>query len=397
MKNISLKTQTLILIISMVLLASVPLIFCFLGASQSLSSLGTDPRIERSLERSIDLASSQDEKQRNAEALKRYNQIKVLKNRIVRQVTLFSVIYSIIIIIISIITGYYFVTRITRPLVRLTEATKELARGKADVRIQEDSGGEVGVLVHSFNRMADDLKTAHRQREIAERRATWQHVARTIAHEITNPLTPIKLSTERMYEKFLMESRDFPEVIKSTTSTILNEIANLQKLVDTFHKYAKFPDPVFSPVSLTGVIRETSGLFTRPDIKIVCAFEDNSALVNIDKGQISEAIANLLKNAIEAIEAANRTDGEVTVGCEQNDKDIRISIMDNGCGIAKEDQERLFQPYFTTKTHGNGIGLALTERIVALNGGSISFESEQGKGTVFNIVFPLTKEGRGNG
>jgi two-component system, NtrC family, nitrogen regulation sensor histidine kinase NtrY len=389
MKNISLKTQTMILLILLILLATVPLIVYYLGTAQSLSSLGTDVQIENSLKRSIDLAPSLLDKEHGADALKRYSQIKVLKNRIVHQVIVFSAFYSAAVIVISLVLGYFFVSRITGPLTRLTDATKKLAHDELDITIKADAGGEVGILVNSFNKMAGDLKTARQQRAIAERRATWQHVARTIAHEIKNPLTPIKLSTERMYEKFLSESKDFPSVIKSTTNTILNEIENLQKLVDTFHRYAKFPDPVLSPESLQSIITETVALFTESPVKITSQINDDITPLLLDKGQIREALTNLIKNAVEAIQTTGRTDGAVMITCTTLSGAIQLCIKDNGCGIRQEDIKNLFQPYFTTKTHGNGIGLALTERIITLNGGSITFESKEGKGTTFTISFPI--------
>jgi two-component system nitrogen regulation sensor histidine kinase NtrY len=234
--------------------------------------------------------------------------------------------------------------------------------------------------------MADDLKIAREQRAMAERRATWQHVARTIAHEIKNPLTPIKLSTERMYEKYLMESNDFPEVIKSTTQTVLSEITNLQKLVDTFHRYAKFPDPVLKSESLSAIVEETAALFSGAPVPVTCTIEERLPGLFLDKGQIREALTNLIKNSIEAVEGTGRPP-LVEVSVFRQDGRVVLKVKDNGCGISGENQKRLFQPYFTTKKQGSGIGLALIERIVTLHGAMISVESREGIGTEMTIVF----------
>lgn len=386
--NFSLRTKTFALLILLVLLATVPLVAYYLQATQGLSALGTDLQIEQSLSRSLDRAQGPDEKHAAALALKKYEQIKVLKDRIVSQVLLFSIIYSVLIVLLSLAIGYIVVSRITRPLKSLTDATKKLGHDELDLRVEEKAGGEIGQLITSFNTMAADLKLAREQRAIAERRATWQNVARTIAHEIKNPLTPIKLSTERLYEKYLNGSKDFAEVIKSTTSTILSEIGNLQKLVDTFHKYARFPDPVPAPALLQAIVREVAALQGNDSVPVTVDIDETLPEVSVDKGQIKEALINLVKNGMEAVAATGKP-GTVAVSCKRNGRAIYLSVTDTGCGISEENRKKLFQPYFTTKKHGNGIGLALTERIITLNGGRITCESEEGRGATFTIVFDI--------
>jgi two-component system, NtrC family, nitrogen regulation sensor histidine kinase NtrY len=390
MNKLTLRTKTFILIGALVLLTTGPLVAYYLSAARSISALGTDPQIENSLSRCIDLSPGKNEKIAAAGALKKYGQIKVLKNRIVGQVIMFSIVYSIALIALALGIGYLLIARITRPLKELTMATRKIAEDKLDKKLPEDEGGEIGELIRAFNRMTDDLKTAREQRAIAERRATWQHVARTIAHEIKNPLTPIKLSTERMYEKYLLESADFGEVIKSTTTTILSEIANLQKLVDTFHRYAKFPDPVLSDERLEPIVRETAALFSSPALPVTCRIEEGLPVLRIDKGQIREALANLVKNGIEACDGLARK-GVVEIALFRGKSAVVLSVTDNGCGIPEENRVRLFQPYFTTKKQGSGIGLALIERIVTLHSAKIAVESDVNRGTDIKIFFPLNQ------
>lgn len=386
---LSLKTKTFVLLLLILLLSVIPLMIYYHNAMRALSDLGMDPAVEASLSKSIALSQSNTEKIVSADALKKYNQIKVLKNRIVGQVVAFSLVYSAVLFLISLAAGYFFISKITRPLEDLTEATHKLSRDQLDYKLREDAGGEVGRLVQSFNRMADDLKTARKHREIAERRATWQRVARTIAHEIKNPLTPIKLSTERLYDKYLNGSGDFPEVLKSTTQTILAEISNLQKLVDTFHRYAKFPDPVLKPESINQIIKGSVSLYESEDVSLTVQLAPDVPDLPLDHGQIKEALTNLIKNSMEAIQS-KQTKGVITL-VTKNEKDaVAVTVTDNGCGISPANQKKLFQPYFTTKEHGNGIGLALTERIISLNNGKITVESEQDQGTTFFIEFKKT-------
>jgi nitrogen fixation/metabolism regulation signal transduction histidine kinase len=388
LKNMSLKTKTFILLILIILLATLPLIFYYLKAMKGLTELGTDRDIEMSLQKSIDLEQSVQGKEKAALALKKYRQIKVLKSSIIKQVLVFSLFYFFAVILISIGLGFVFISKITRPLQKLSGAVKELAGDNLDITLYENIGGEIGYLIDSFNKMLSDLKVAREQRAIAERRATWQQVARTIAHEIKNPLTPIKLSTERMYDKFLNESKDFPTVIKSTSETILHEIDNLQKLVDTFHKYAKFPDPVLKTESINHIVTETIEMFKGENVEITENLDKDIPNLSLDKGQIRQAMTNFLKNAIQSFDGM-AAPGKIQVTSRREDEKVIVSVEDNGCGIPEENLRRLFQPYFTTKKHGSGIGLALTERIISLHGGKILCESKVGEGTKFTILFKM--------
>jgi two-component system nitrogen regulation sensor histidine kinase NtrY len=191
-----------------------------------------------------------------------------------------------------------------------------------------------------------------------------------------------------MYDKFLNGSKDFPEVIKSTTTTILSEIDNLQKLVDTFHQYAKFPDPMLKQESLNTIVEETLGLFGGEKAIILRELDASIPALSLDRGQIRQALTNLIKNSLQALTDVRR-EGFIKVKTMPDTDRVFLSVEDNGCGISEENRKRLFQPYFTTKKHGSGIGLALTERIISLHGGKIICASREGEGTVFKIILPL--------
>ncbi|MBD3420810.1 MAG: HAMP domain-containing protein [Chitinivibrionales bacterium] len=386
--HFSLKAKTFLLLIFIVLLATAPLIVYYVKTAQSLAELATDEQVEQVLRDAVDVGDGQELQNDAVLALRKYRQTEALWDGFLRHIMRVSIAYFIGVIIIALVIGYWFIERITKPLANLTNATQRLASGKLDFRIEESCGGEIGQLVRSFNTMADNLETARQEKIRAERKATWQRVARIIAHEIKNPLTPIKLSTERMYEKYLMDSKDFPVVIKSTASTILSEIDNLQKLVDTFHKYAKFPDPQLQPTHVNEAIREACALFDAHDSALTCSLQEAIPRIQIDRAQIREALTNLIKNAHEAIlENGKAGTIELTSRCEGST--VVVSVKDNGCGIADEHREKLFQPYFTTKEQGNGIGLALTERIISLHGGTIECTSAVRRGTEFIISLPI--------
>jgi two-component system, NtrC family, nitrogen regulation sensor histidine kinase NtrY len=383
-RDLSLKTKTFVLLACIVLLATVPPSVYYVKTIGALAHLGASERIDRTLSSSIDAQTSDAGRRDAALALKEYRQISVLRESIMRQVVLFSVFYVVFVAVLSLAVGYLFIARITKGLGTLTRATDLLAADDPLYKIESSEGGEIGRLIDAFNTMGERLTLARQEKIMAERRATWQRVARIIAHEIKNPLTPIKLSTERLYEKFLNGAPDFPDVLKSTTRTILSEIDNLQKLVETFHKYAKFPDPVLKLEPIGNVVRETCGMFGA-EAGVTLDLAPDLPVVNIDKGQIREALTNLLKNAVQAVEEAGQP-GEIRVSGKVSGDYVEIAIADNGCGISAENQKKLFQPYFTTKKHGTGIGLALTERIINLHGGKILCESAEGAGTTFTLL-----------
>lgn len=387
-KNLSLNTKTFLLLVFLVALAVLPLIVYYNKTASALAQLASDPDIEKGLLLSLDLAQEPDQSGTAGLALKKYGQIQALKSSILKEVLLFTLFYFLVVIVLSLLVGYFFISRITRPLLDLTRATRELANDNLDIRLNVPSGGEIGRLQDAFRKMVEDLKTARDERALAERRATWQNVARTIAHEIKNPLTPIKLSTERMYDKYLNESRDFPQVIKSTTETILSEIGNLQKLVDTFHQYAKFPDPILQEESLNTIAEETLALFAGETTAVRRELDPSLPALMLDKGQIKQALFNLVKNSLQSLEEIKR-EGRVLVKTQYAEHRVFLMVEDNGCGISEENRKRLFQPYFTTKQQGSGIGLALTERIVNLHGGKILCTSREGEGTLFKIILPV--------
>ncbi len=388
MKNLSLHVKMFLLMAVVVLLATIPLMIYNISTIGSLARLGNADEIERTLEHAVSRNRMSDASSHSEAvlALKKYRQFQSLKNAMLQQVVLVSVGYCVLISIVALCIGYFFIKRITKPLAQLTGATRKIADDDLDYRLRETSGGELGRLIQSFNTMAEKLRYAQQQKMVAERKATWQRVARTVAHEIKNPLTPIKLSTERLNQKYLDNSDDFGTVLQSTTSTILSEIDSLQKLVDTFHTYAKYPDPDFSTVSINKVVHDAVALFSSHDNNIRCELDTHEPTCRIDPSQIRQALTNVITNALDATIRVAQPD--IVVRTAKLINEVAVSVSDNGCGISPHDFSKLFQPYFTTKSHGNGIGLALTERIVSLNGGSITPESEPGKGTTFTFYFP---------
>ncbi len=242
-----------------------------------------------------------------------------------------------------------------------------------------DQSGYLGLLV-----VFDDLTNVIK----AQRALAWQEVARRIAHEIKNPLTPIKLSTERMLKKWERRDDDFEQVFERSTKTIIKEVDSLRNLVDEFSRFGKMPEIVKAPVPLAGIIDEVVNLYR--DYKgftIKVSVPEGMPLVDIDREQFKRVMINLFENAFQAMD--NGGEIVVTADFDAVSNRVFINVADNGPGIREEDKEKLFLPYFSTKDGGTGLGLAIASRIVKEHMGYLRVRDNEPQGTIFTIEIPV--------
>jgi len=238
------------------------------------------------------------------------------------------------------------------------------------------SSSALGMLV-VFDDLTDVIK--------AQKTEAWQEVARRIAHEIKNPLTPIKLSTERLMKKWLHKDADFDTVFEKSTKTIITQVESLRRLVDIFSKYGKMPEITKAPTDLTDLIDSVIGLYKGyRDIIIHVTTVDGLPKVTIDSEQIKRAVINVIDNAIEAMKQA----GEITISLRTADHHVSIGIADTGPGIPDDEKEKLFLPYFSKKKGGTGLGLAIADKIATDHGGHIIVKDNYPKGSIFIIDIP---------
>jgi two-component system nitrogen regulation sensor histidine kinase NtrY len=222
----------------------------------------------------------------------------------------------------------------------------------------------------------------------AQKALTWQDVARKIAHEIKNPLTPIKLSTERMIKKWENKDPDFDEVFHRSASTIVKEVESLKKLVDEFSRFGKMPEIIKSPTDIPALIDEVVNLYKDyKGIEIFVSTPDNPPLSELDGEQFRRVLINIFDNAIQAMTNNGMIHVRFNVDIPSNKTSIEIA--DNGPGIRDENKEKLFLPYFSTKKDGTGLGLAIANRIIKEHRGIIKVRDNQPKGTVFTIEIPV--------
>lgn len=220
----------------------------------------------------------------------------------------------------------------------------------------------------------------------AQKAITWQDVSRRIAHEIKNPLTPIKLSTERLIRKWRQNDENFDSVFEKSTKTIISEVESLKKLVDVFAKYGKMPEITKESANIAEMIEDVVSLYKGfKDIAINVTIADDITHVHVDKEQFKRVIINVVDNAINAM----GNSGTINIDAYIKESTLIINIADNGKGIADEEKEKLFIPYFSKTKGGTGLGLAISARIIADHGGSITIKDNIPKGSIFTVKVPV--------
>jgi len=223
----------------------------------------------------------------------------------------------------------------------------------------------------------------------AQKVAAWQEVARRVAHEIKNPLTPIQLSAQRLRKKFYEKAPDFERVFDDATNVIVNEVSSLKHMVDEFSKFARLPAPQMARQSLHEVIEQVVALYraAHKDITLIVNLDEELPPINFDREQINRVLVNLFDNAIQAMNHKGRV--WVSTRYDTKRKRAIVTVADEGPGIAPEDQERLFVPYFTRKKTGTGLGLAIVRRIITDHEGHIQAGNNLPKGAVFTFELPV--------
>jgi signal transduction histidine kinase len=284
--------------------------------------------------------------------------------------------------------GYYMAERISDPVNRLTRATRRIARGDLDARIAATSSDELRRLVEAFNSMAADLQRQRGELERTHRLEAWAEMARQVAHEIKNPLTPIQLNAEHLRRVHADRGEPLGGVVQECVGTILTQVKLLRQISSEFSSFASSPTAKRSEVDVTALLREVldpyrQGLDGR--ITLDVELPDTLPHVSIDRTLVSRALVNIVENALHAMPGS----GALTVRASQNGQAVRIRVSDTGVGMDAEALARAFEPYFSTKAAGTGLGLPIAKRNVELSGGTIAMSSERDKGTTVELTLPV--------
>ena len=302
-------------------------------------------------------------------------------------------------IVVAIIVAILLARQISHPIVSLAAATRKVTEGNLDIRIDEKSEGEIAILIQSFNSMTEELQTLRSRLLYSLRVAAWQEVARRLAHEIKNPLTPIQLSAERMLRKLEQNNiEDLKKAVRSGSNTIIEQVNVLKHLLEEFSNFTRLPSAKLELQNIVPLVKESTDLFKNiPDVIIEVRAQDNLPKLYLDKNLFIGMMNNLLKNAVEAVKEKykdNTKKGIVLVSITTQKRMgkmfVILKVEDNGPGIPDELKEKIFEPYFSTKEgYGSGLGLALVERAVMEHNARILVLDSSLGGAEFRIIFQV--------
>ncbi len=316
----------------------------------------------------------------NVESLERE-----LSNQIVSIINLYVVLMMLTILLAALLSS-----RIVQPIKMIQNKMVTMELGKNHEKIAYDRDDEIGQLVAEYNTMVDKLAESAKLIAQGEREEAWKTMARQVAHEIKNPLTPMQLSTQFLKRAWDDQKPDFGERIAKFTDTMIQQIDTLSSIATSFSNFAKMPDPKCRPLNLVEILSNVVTLYQNDDkADVTSDLGGNPEIIcMLDKEQISRVFVNIIKNATQAIPNGVRGKIHVTLKEEAGSK-VVVRIADNGSGIPDAVRGKIFTPNFTTKSTGSGLGLAMVKTMVENVKGSITFESEVGKGTTFIITLPV--------
>jgi signal transduction histidine kinase len=297
------------------------------------------------------------------------------------------VLAAMLFILVGAAFGYPLAERIADPVSRLTRATRRIARGDFDARVATTASDELRRLVEAFNMMSSELRRQREELERTHRLEAWAEMARQVAHEIKNPLTPIQLNAEHLRRVHADRGRPLEPVLESCVDAILSQVRLLRQIASEFSSFASSPTARLAPTDLAALVAEVLRPYVAgasDSVTFEVALDEGLPPLFIDRTLVGRALTNVIDNALHAMPGG----GRLRVETSRGEGGVELSVEDSGIGMDAEALARLFEPYFSTKAIGTGLGLAIARRNIELNGGSISVASEPGKGTTVTILLP---------
>jgi signal transduction histidine kinase len=310
-----------------------------------------------------------------------------LRSEIVHYVlTYINIVLLIIFIFVPIVL--LVTRRMTHPLVQLQERMRRVDINKSNEKLEWKRKDEIGALINQYNQLVVELEKSAAELKRTTTESAWRGVARQVAHEIHNSLTPMRLSVQLLQRAVEQQSDDLEERVQRTTATLLEQIDALSDIASSFSQYAKLPVNNPQPFDLAELVGNLVNLYDNVEnIEFSYDFDaQKDYTFNGDKTNLNSAIGNIIKNAVQAVAAKPK--GRIAVSLRSTETAFIVSVKDNGKGIREEDKKMIFVPNFTTKTGGSGVGLSLAYNIIHSAGGTITFESKEGEGTEFVIELP---------
>lgn len=299
--------------------------------------------------------------------------------------------FYVFLIVLAIILALVAAKYITLPLKLISEKLRKIKPGQINEKIFWKQQDEIGVLVNEYNKMIEQLETSTNQLMQSERESAWKEMAKQIAHEIKNPLTPMKLSLQNLNRAWNDGLPDYENRLRRTSQTLIEQIDTLAKIADEFSNFARLREPKLVETNLITIIHDIINLYESEKINIKLNHDTSSEYkIMADDRLLIQVFNNIVKNAVQSIPEAKN--GEIEISLIRNEKNIEVRVVDNGVGISEDYIHKVFSPYFTSKTGGTGLGLAITKEILVSMNSEITFNSKFNHGTEFIICFPLNLE-----
>ncbi len=293
----------------------------------------------------------------------------------------------LLILIIAIVIAYFLSRYITKPLNTISEKIKTTRISMQNEKIEiSGASQEISILVKSYNDMIDELQESTLKLAAGERNQAWREMAKQVAHEIKNPLTPMKLSVQSFQRKFNPEDPNIKIKVNEFNNVLIQQIDQMTIIADSFSNFAEMPSYHSQNHNVVTVVQDALKIFSEDYIFFKTQKEE--IIANIDRTQFIRLITNLIKNSIQAISGKHIQVPKIVVEITSNNNSVRITIEDNGIGIKEVNNKKIFEPRFTTQTSGTGLGLAIVKNIVENHEGTINFRSREREGTTFEITFP---------
>ena len=293
-------------------------------------------------------------------------------------------------LLVAFAVAYFLSSYITKSLKTISDKLSETSLNQKNEKIVlEASSKEINLLINAYNAMVDELEESAMKLAQSEREEAWQEMAKQVAHEIKNPLTPMRLTVQSFQRKFDANDPNLKQKINDYSETLIQQIDTMSAVASAFSNFASMPAQQNETLNVVDVVELTLDIFNEDYIHFKA--EETEIISKIDRTQLIRIITNLVKNAIQSI-PENQKEKEILVSIKKENNRVLISVADNGIGIAKEDFHRIFEPKFTTKSSGMGLGLGIIRNIIENYKGSISFESQKEKGTIFTVSLPIINE-----
>ena len=306
-------------------------------------------------------------------------------NKEMRELLIRIGVVALIVFITAIFLAFILARYITLRLKDIEEKIKETQLDRRNKKVDTKSlPTELLTLVSAYNRMIDELEESAAQLAQNEREAAWREMAKQVAHEIKNPLTPMRLTVQSFERRFDPEDPEINTKIKEYSNTLIQQIDTMSSIASAFSNFADMPAQQSETLDVSNVVKLALDIFRERNIAFAKA--DHEIRAKFDRTQLIRVVTNLVKNAIQATK--NTESPKILVDVQTVDAEVLITVSDNGIGITEENKPKIFEPKFTTKTSGMGLGLAMVKNIMETYNGSINFTSQEGKGTVFTVRFP---------